>query len=278
MVTSKAAEHRNFITFYKEAPDAFKIALLSLALVVFSFLLQGHIGINLSDEGFLWYGTVQTASGEVPLRDFQSYDPGRYYWGAFWSIFLGRGIIALRISAAIFQWIGLTLGLLVLREVVRSWRTLAVAALLLLVWMFPRHKLFDLSLSLAAVYVAFHLVKKPSLGQHFLSGVFIGLAAFFGHNHGLYNFLAFSALILFIWLRIDRGQLVKRIGSWLAGILLGYSPMLVMMLTISGFFESFVSSIMFLLRIRRTNIPLPIPWPWRSAVCTGSFVLLFPLL
>jgi hypothetical protein len=60
------------------------IVLFSLALAVARFLVQGDIGLDLGDEGQLWYVTTRTALGDVPLRDIRSYDPGRYYWGAAW--------------------------------------------------------------------------------------------------------------------------------------------------------------------------------------------------
>ena len=64
-----------------------------------------------ADEGFLWYGVLQTRAGEIPIRDFQSYDPGRYYWCAAWSFLFGGGILGLRASIAVMQAVGLFFGL-----------------------------------------------------------------------------------------------------------------------------------------------------------------------
>ena len=79
------------------------ILLLAVVLAGCSFALQGRQGINLADEGFLWYGTQQTAHGKVPLRDFQSYDPGRYYWSAAGMHLFGEGLVSLRFSETVFQ-------------------------------------------------------------------------------------------------------------------------------------------------------------------------------
>ncbi|RLC61316.1 MAG: hypothetical protein DRI01_08715 [Chloroflexi bacterium] len=273
------------------ATEALKVTLLALGLVSLSLLLQGNIGINLKDEGFLWYGAVQTASGKVPIRDFQSYDPGRYYWVAFWFKLFGDNLLSLRISVGIFQAIGLALGLLSLRKVIRSWTMLIIAGCLLITWMIPRHKVFESSLALAAVFFAFCLMRNPTSRQHFVCGIFIGVSAFFGRNHGLYNVLAFFFLILFIRFKfkLDRRKFMERIGAWIAGILLGYSPMLIIMLVTPGFFDSFVESILVMLSSKCTNISRPVPWPWRCdysqlsvircirEFCTGMFFLLPPL-
>ena len=83
------------------------LLILAGVLVLLVFILQGNVGFNLADEGFLWYGTVRTALGEIPVRDFQSYDPARYYWGALWFKLLHNdGIMALRVSQTVFQFVG----------------------------------------------------------------------------------------------------------------------------------------------------------------------------
>jgi hypothetical protein len=237
------------------------ILLLSFALAFLYYLLQAHIGLEyFSDEGFLWYGSVATAGGQVPLRDFQSYEPGRYYWSAAWSFILGDEIKSLRLSVALFQGIGLLFGLLAIRRVIKSWPGLLLASLLLVIWMYPRHKYFEHSIAMMGVYFAVLLLENPCLKRHFIAGVFIGLAAFFGRNHGLYNFLGFGLLILFIWYKTDRNIFIKRFFIWGCGILVGYSPMFFMLAFIPGFWESFWDSVLF---YARHSTPVgSLPWPW----------------
>ncbi len=281
MITANSPQHPVLYTF-----------LIALALVSFSFLLQANIGLNMADEGILWYGTIRTADGDIPTVDFRSKDPGRYYWTAGWSLIFGQGIMALRLSVALFQVIGLSLGLLAARRVAKNWWVLGLVGLLLLVWMQPPWKLFESSLAMAAVYIAVCLIEEPVFKRYFFSGVFVGLAAFMGRNHGLYTFLAFFLLILFIWIKLKQDRLLKRYGAWLAGIIVGYIPMLFMLAFIPGMFKFFLFRKVlnnFKSGFTKTNIPLPVPWPWtidysQSDLLTsasnffiGFFFLLLPI-
>ncbi|HLE17861.1 MAG TPA: hypothetical protein VI728_06220 [Syntrophales bacterium] len=268
-------------TRINSSKDIVKTAFIALALVGLSFWLQGNIGLNLADEGFLWYGTLHTADGQVPLRDFQSYDPGRYYWGALWSYVLGDGIMALRASTAIFQALGLFLGLLAARRVIRSYWLLALFGLLLVVWMHPRHKLFEPAIALSAVFFAVRLIERPELARYFLSGVFIGLAAFFGRNHGLYLFSAFAAIIVLIRFKLGAAASLRKTSAWLAGIAVGFFPMVLMFIFVPGFLSKYIEWAFLIMRVG-ANLSLPIPLPWNDSdlysLSMGLLFISMPLL
>ena len=238
------------------------IVTLSIVLVGVLFLFKGNLGLDLGDEGHLWYGMIQTAQGAVPIRDFRSYDPGRYYWAATWSLIFGSGIIALRISNALFQIIGLSLGLSAVSRVVTNRWLLALVGGLLTIWMFPQHKLYEHSIAMGAIFFAVFLIERPSIKRHFVAGVFIGVAAFIGRNLGVYCFIAFFCLILFIWVKTEKQFLARRLAAWALGIAVGYLPMVFMMIFVPGFFASFIDSVRLLFSPYGPVLPIPIPWPW----------------
>jgi hypothetical protein len=142
--------------------DPWGVLLLAVVLASASFAVQGRQGIGLTDEGFLWYGAQQTAHGKVPLRDFQSYDPGRYYWSAAGMRLFGEGILALRFSETLFQILGLWAGLLAASRVAQNWALLAAVGVMLTLWMVPSHKLFDSALLLCGIWIAVRLIEELS--------------------------------------------------------------------------------------------------------------------
>ena len=238
---------------------------LSAFLVGLVFLLQFDTGFNLADEGFLWYGTIHTALGEVPVRDFQSYEPGRYYWGALWfKLLQNDGILALRVSQAAFQFIGLTLGLLLLRRVLSSWLALIFAATILVRWMFPAWKIYEPVILIAAIYFAVLLIEQPSRMRYVAAGIFAGLAAFFGRNHGVYCGIAFVLLTCYLSWTSDKRVLLKSLGALAVGIVIGCLPMLFLFVFVPGFYSQFAAEVVFNFKYG-TNLPLPVPWPWRQS-------------
>jgi len=240
-------------------------AVLSAGLVAGSFIWQSHYGFNIGDEGFLWYGAQRVMAGDVPIRDFMAYDPGRYYWSAaLMAIFRDDGILALRAAVALFQFLGLFAGLLLLmRKQPRPDAVLiTLAAVTLAVWMFPRHKLFDISLSIALIGVLTLVVKQPSPRRFFAAGAGIGLIAVFGRNHGIYGVAGLLGAAIYLACRRPN---IRELGSNLiccgCGIVAGYLPILVLAVAAPGFAASFWQTVRAIFE-RGTNLPLPVPWPW----------------
>ena len=88
--------------------DYLLAGLTALFCVLMEQLLQVRVGLNLADEGFLWYGVQRVLAGEVPVRDFQAYEPGRYYMLAGWARMVqSDGIVAMRCGLAVVQWAAL---------------------------------------------------------------------------------------------------------------------------------------------------------------------------
>ena len=234
-------------------------ALLCLA----AQLVLGRTDLNLRDEGYLWYGVVALLDGDVPLRDFQAYDPGRYLWCAAWSPLFGSGIVGVRAAVAVFQVIGLFCGLCVMRRVLRHDGWMLPAGVLLMLWMFPRHKLFEPALVLVGVLAATRLVERPVPRRFLEAGLVCGLAAFFGRNHGLYLVLAFLGLFALLRLRGGVAVGARALGTWAAGVALGYAPMLVMLVLVPGFASGFVDAVL-AIQEHGANVPLPYRWPWSA--------------
>jgi hypothetical protein len=240
------------------------LAAIGLAVCVAGglYVLVGSVNLNLADEGFLWYGVIRTRAGDVPLRDFQSYDPGRYYWCVASSFLSGQGILGLRASLAAVQGVGLFLGLLVCRRVTSNLAALAGCAVVLAAWWFPRHKSFEPAFAVAAVWIAVRLIEKPSTRRVFEAGIFTGIAAWFGRNLALYSALACaSAIALLLW----KGRLESfrsALTSFVLGGVAGSIPLWSMLLLVPGFAAAFADAIWFNLTTA-VNLPLPYPWPWR---------------
>ncbi|NJD25017.1 MAG: hypothetical protein FIB06_06390 [Betaproteobacteria bacterium] len=253
-------------------------ALAISCLVVFaSFLWQGNKGFNLWDEGFLWYGVQRVWLGEVPILDFMAYDPGRYYWSAVMLRFSGdSGIMSLRAAVAVFQALGLFAGLLLIASSGKpedKYRSsfFIISAATLAMWMFPRHKLFDISISIFLIGSLTFLASNPVPRRYFITGAFVGLVAVFGRNHGVYGAVASMGAIAWLSLKNHAAPgIINGLVLWGIGVLVGFLPIALMALLIPGFAVAFWESILFLFEQKATNLPLPVPWPWTVNVVAAS--------
>lgn len=234
-------------------------------LVLLVMLASAHLSFNLGDEGDLWYGAQRVLAGEVPLRDFQGYDPGRYYWAAgVMALLHSHGIVALQVSAALFGAIGIGLATwLVFRGQERpSFWFVLMAAVSFIVWIGLRHKIFEITVSVISVAVLAWLIEAPTRRRSFITGMAVGIAAIFGRNHGLYAAVADTAAFAIIAFAEKRATFLPNYLCWMGGMVLGYLPMLLAAAFVPGFFQGAWVEITTIIATGSTNANLPVPWPW----------------
>lgn len=234
----------------------------ALLLPVAAFLLQGHIGLGFYDEGFMWYGAQRVLAGEVPLRDFQAYDVGRYYWSAAWMAVAGDdGIRPFRVGNALL--VALTLATVVWLIRAAPGRsaaltTLATASIWL--WMAPDFRAADFFAPVVLVAGLSRVLETPAAARRWGQfGICYGVAAAIGINHALYGCIGFILAVALLF-AADRSVPAPR--CWLAlgaGLTAGYGPVLMMHAAVPGFSAAFIDSIRMLSEAGTTNLALPLP-------------------
>ena len=247
----------------RSGPVFVEAFLAGAAVSVAVFLLGWRYGFNLADEGWLWYISKRTALGDVPFRDFFSYDPGRYYWSALVFKLLGRdGFYEQLLANYLFAIAGLALVYFAMcrAELTRSWRILILLLLGIAIG-FPRHKIYEQTWSLIATAAAFLVFRAPErIGRWLAVGVAIGLAAFFGRNSGLFLLIAAALSFLVLQVRGHRPAPAGVLAAVACGIFIGYLPMIILIGAVPGFRAPFFHSV---LLTPHWSWSLPIPFPWR---------------
>ncbi|KQP17267.1 hypothetical protein [Pseudorhodoferax sp. Leaf265] len=235
-----------------------------------SFVLQGDVGFGWADEGLLWYASQRTHAGELAIRDFFAYDPGRYDWNSWIFSLLGDGgLRSLLIAAAAFGALGLATSWYAMgvARVAFGWR-LVFGVLLAIGLGYPRHKVYEQTISLLLVCVAFLVLTSPRAGgRWFVFGVSAGLAAAFGRNHGVF-FLA-TALLLAIYLTVvvRARPSASSMVLFPLGVVVGYLPVIVRLAVDTAFRNSFLASVQ---AVAQWQLPVPIPFVWRIDYTQGS--------
>lgn len=263
---------------------------LGVLVVLLIFVLDRRFGSFLGDEGYLWYGVQRVLVGEVPVRDFMSYEIGRYYLSAgVLGLFHDHGILALRTSLALWTALGLSLAVSL---VAKAWNErrlpwLLMPAVSFGIWMAPRHKIFDIVISIVLVAVVARVIARPCTRRWFGLGIATGGAALIGQNHGAYA-LVISALVFLVLLVECRRDVnwIRDPAAWVVGVVIGYLPVICLALFVPGYAAASIGALKFILiEYKGTNLPLPTPWPWHVSLATfqlqafvvGLFFLALPV-
>jgi hypothetical protein len=241
--------------------DALWPVWLAASLPIVAFLLEGHIGFGKTDEGFLWYGAQRVLAGEVPVRDFQAYDIGRYYWCAAWMLIEGsQGIVAMRLADSILAACTVAMAIALLRST-RLLRPLwvALAAVTLTVWMVPEYKVADSFAAVLLLVGMTRLLIDPGARGASIFGLCLGIAATIGINHALYGTIAGLFAYAYLHLKGRHPFVSRGVAGLVAGTIVGYAPVLFCFVAVPGFAMGFIDSIRQILESGTTNVALPIP-------------------
>lgn len=244
------------------------------AIAAAVLLLDLRYGTFLADEGYLWYGVQRVLAGDIPIRDFMSYEIGRYYLLAAVLGPLGStGIIALRVSLGVWMALGLSLATALIGRAwnERRWTRLLAPALLLGVWMVPRHKIFDIVVPIILIFALARAIEKPGHARFFVLGLAAGMAGLIGQNHALYALAACGLCIAALWREQPSVRLwLQLLAVLAAGAIVAYLPAICFWLFVPGYFNALVAALRYmLLEYGATNIALPVPWPWRAVSAAG---------
>lgn len=170
-----------------------------LLVLVAQTLLKVRYGLNLADEGFLWYGAQRTLAGDVPLRDFMAYDPGRYYWTALWMwIANDDGIVVTRWAAVAFEGVAVGLTSYVAWREARSALVGILAGTAGVVLMSVWHGRYEPSVALVQAIVLACLLRRPTDSGFFLNGLAVGLSAILGRNLAIYGLVGLMGALLLL--------------------------------------------------------------------------------
>jgi hypothetical protein len=253
--------------------DYLLAGLVTLFAVLVEQLLQVRVDLNVADEGFLWYGVQRVLAGEVPVRDFQAYEPGRYYLLAGWARMVqSDGIVAMRYGLAVLQLAALFPALFLALRVLPSRWLLPAFGMLLSLWMAPRHNMPDAAAPMWMLCVLALLIARADRKSHFLAGFAAAALWFVGINHALYGVISVGVVVLAIaWSeKLPRRLLIGRIKWTISGAALVMLLVSIWLLAVPHFFSGYWNNgIVRLLENGTTNLTLPIPWPWHVIAAPG---------
>jgi len=234
--------------------------------------LHGAYGFNLADEGFFWYGSQQTAHGEVPGLDFSAYEPGRYYWAAaVFKALANNSNKSARIASTLFGSLsfGLIVGFLVTTRKgvggVKALLTVIFFSATLSVWTFPYYRATDVLAPCIVFILCYQLYVNRRLSTSFFAGIGLGILMFFGRNHALYALIGIFVILLY--LQLQEKQIIKsakRFMLGISGMIIGLFPFLLLALGRPHYILEISRQWLEVLSSGKTNLPLPWPLPWRT--------------
>jgi hypothetical protein len=240
---------------------------ISIFLPFVYLFYTANVFPSLADEGYLWSNAQFVLDGLVPIRDFNSYDPFRYYFCVPFLQIFGRGILSVRIAMATVQVLSLFCLLCFLNRHMAPQRLGTFSSLLvatsMLLWYSPYHKSFDISMPIYLIALLAWFMQKTQDKKFFVCGLCTGLSFLVGRNHALYFLLSFIFGYGLLLVAGERNRVFRRVLLAGAGIIVGAAPMLLMFAFIPGYLQAYFNAVIGTFAQGNFNLKLPITWLWK---------------
>lgn len=224
--------------------------------------IQIPYGFSLQDDFWLWYGVQRLAAGEVPIRDFQSYDAGRYLLTIMLSFgqdtLYGVRIAQASIGAAV---VAAGIWLLLQRKSDLSIVLVILSAAVLSLWLFPRHKYYDIAISVVNVLFVWHLLTKQTRTLRLIIGSMVVLSLLINRNHAIYLVLVLGLWIVAQCVILPSTQRLtwRQFIEILLGGMVAVAGVFLTATLIPGYVDAYYRhNILIFLEAGTTNLALPI--------------------
>lgn len=245
-------------------------------------------GIGLGDEGFLAYGAVRVLEGQVPNRDFVSYQPPlSFYTIAIMFKLFGTSLVSMRIFGLCI-YIIIPLSIYALSRCLSS-RVIALAtAVPATVLGLPYFDFVPFAVwqgVAATLLAALFIIQAGATGRRwwaFLAGLTTALTILLRHDQGFY--LSVAILVYALALKFTKRDSTyqphpgKMIGFWLVGLVSLLLPLGIYWLicgAIPHMFEQLVASIL-KIYVKTSSLPMPaisLDQPLKANVLTALVYL-----
>ncbi|MCZ2846157.1 MAG: hypothetical protein O2U61_06660, partial [Candidatus Bathyarchaeota archaeon] len=183
------------------------ILLIAIISLIYYLSYYKYFEIDV-DEGLLINGAMRALSGEIPLKDFHQYTPGRFYLLALWFLLFGKSIAVERLLFIFLHCIKNILIFIISRKILPIPFSLIPVILLMLIPGFWVKAFVNLTL-LINLYVIYRYLETSKKINLFILGLSTGFSFYFREDLAGYVFITVGLII--ILLGISKKKKIKTI-------------------------------------------------------------------
>jgi hypothetical protein len=238
------------------------------------------------DEGFLAYGSVRVAHGEIPQRDFVSLQPPlSFYTGAGVFKLLGTSLVSLRVfGVALFLFLPLLIYGIARNfgGPILSFAAAAPACVLGLPYFsfVPLAVWQGIAASFAAVFLFVPAASSKRQWPAFVAGLFTAFSLFLRHDQAAYTVLSILVLTVALYFvrdgSVSRTNLKRAFLLWLTGAAVVSIPLIVFWWSVGALPEMFRQLVLFPFTTYRKTSGLSFPkLIIHQAIVDNAVVFLF---